>query len=97
MRVLKKRFRNYMVTFVAKVVNIFQHPNNGVHLNWMLHDRCTFDCSYCPPSNKAGIDSWLKEDKVYELLVLKKKLSEEEEFPEISYRRTVWRHHYDSE
>ena len=38
-----------------------------------------------------------KEDKVYELLVLKKKLSEEEEFPEISYRRTVWRHHYDSE
>jgi organic radical activating enzyme len=57
-----------MVTFVAKVVNIFQDPNNGVHLNWMLHDRCTFDCSYCPPSNKAGIDSWLKEDKVYEFV-----------------------------
>ena len=38
-----------------------------------------------------------KEDKVYELLVLKKSLAEEEEFPEVSYRRTIWRHHYDSE
>jgi organic radical activating enzyme len=31
-------------------------------LNWMLHDKCTYDCSYCPPSNKAGQDSWLSID-----------------------------------
>jgi hypothetical protein len=38
-----------------------------------------------------------KDDKVYELLVLKKSLSEQEQYPEISFRKTVWRHHYDSE
>ena len=39
-----------------------------------------------------------KEDKVYELLVLKKSLSEEEEnYPEVSYRRSIWRHEYDDE
>ena len=38
-----------------------------------------------------------KEDKVYELLVLKKNLSEQEEYPEISYRISIWRHHYDSD
>ena len=31
-----------------------------------------------------------KDDKVYELLVLKKNLSEEENYPEISYRRSIW-------
>ena len=36
-------------------------------------------------------------DKVYELLVLKKTLSEREQYPEISYRKTIWRHHYDSD
>jgi len=35
-----------------------------------------------------------KEDKVYELLVLKKNLSEEENYPEVSYRRSIWRHEY---
>ena len=30
-----------------------------------------------------------KEDKVYELLVLKKNLSEEENYPEVSYRRSI--------
>jgi hypothetical protein len=38
-----------------------------------------------------------KDDKVYELLVLKKKLSEEEEFPEVSYRRSIWHHEYEDE
>ena len=38
-----------------------------------------------------------QEDKVYELLVLKKNLSEQEEYPEISYRKSIWRHHYDSD
>jgi hypothetical protein len=33
-------------------------------INWMLHDRCTYACSYCPPSNHAGSDSWLDLDKV---------------------------------
>ena len=28
-------------------------------VDWMLHDRCTYDCSYCPPANKSGTDSWL--------------------------------------
>jgi organic radical activating enzyme len=28
-------------------------------VDWMLHDRCTYDCSYCPPGNKSGTDSWL--------------------------------------
>ena len=38
-----------------------------------------------------------KNDKVYELLVLKKSLSEQEQYPEVSYTKTIWRHHYDSE
>ena len=38
-----------------------------------------------------------KEDKVYELLVLKKSLSEEENHPEVSYRRSIWRHEYEDE
>jgi organic radical activating enzyme len=28
-------------------------------VDWMLHDKCTYDCSYCPPANKSGTDSWL--------------------------------------
>lgn len=38
-----------------------------------------------------------KEDKVYELLVLKKSLTEEERYPEVSYRRSIWHREYDSE
>jgi len=38
-----------------------------------------------------------REDKVYELLVLKKSLTEEQEFPEVSYRRSIWHHEYDDE
>jgi len=33
-------------------------------INWMLHDRCTYACSYCPPGNHAGTDNWLKLDSV---------------------------------
>ena len=33
-------------------------------INWMLHDKCTYACSYCPPSNHAGDDNWLNLDKV---------------------------------
>lgn len=32
-------------------------------INWMLHDRCTYACSYCPPGNHAGSDNWLKLDR----------------------------------
>tara|TARA_Y100000401_G_scaffold98809_1_gene86786 strand:- start:609 stop:824 length:216 start_codon:yes stop_codon:yes gene_type:complete len=38
-----------------------------------------------------------KDDKVYELLVLKKNLSEQEQYPEVSFRKSIWRHHYDSD
>ena len=38
-----------------------------------------------------------KDNKVYELLVLKKSLSEEENYPEVSYRRSIWRHEYEDE
>lgn len=38
-----------------------ENPDNEQFLvNWMLHDRCTYDCSYCPPANKRGKDDWLK-------------------------------------
>lgn len=33
-------------------------------INWMLHDRCTYKCSYCAPSNYAGLDDWLNLDVV---------------------------------
>lgn len=33
-------------------------------INWMLHDKCTYACGYCPPSNHAGDDTWLKLEKV---------------------------------
>jgi MoaA/NifB/PqqE/SkfB family radical SAM enzyme len=40
-----------------------QYPNKKFFLvNWMLHDRCTYNCSYCPPANKAGNDDWLSID-----------------------------------
>lgn len=43
--------------------------HQGKHLfdvNWMLHNRCTYDCSYCPSSNKSGTDSWLRLENVKE-------------------------------
>lgn len=39
-------------------------PIQYFQLNWMLHDRCTYKCSYCAPSNYAGLDDWLDLEKV---------------------------------
>lgn len=33
-------------------------------VDWMLHNKCTYDCSYCPPGNKRGEDNWLSLDFV---------------------------------
>lgn len=47
---------------MPKIIEIKKEKINSdkFYIVWMLHDRCTYDCSYCPPSNKAGDDSWLK-------------------------------------
>lgn len=50
-----------------KLKRIFKNEEQGPSyfvVDWMLHDRCTYDCSYCPPANKSGTDSWLKLDVV---------------------------------
>jgi len=49
---------------MSKIIAIKQYKPNQkkFYINWMLHDRCTYNCSYCPPSNKAGTDAWLKID-----------------------------------
>lgn len=52
-----------------KLKRIFRDEEQGPSyfvVDWMLHDRCTYDCSYCPPTNKSGTDSWLKLDVVAE-------------------------------
>ena len=38
--------------------------NQYFQINWMIHDKCTYACSYCPPQNHDGDDSWLKIDQV---------------------------------
>jgi organic radical activating enzyme len=50
------------------IVEIYRGPSTTKYftIDWMLHDRCTYDCSYCPPSNKSGTDSWLDLDKLDE-------------------------------
>lgn len=47
---------------MKKIIRIEkENPSKKQFLvNWMLHDRCVYDCSYCPPSNKRGRDDWLK-------------------------------------
>jgi hypothetical protein len=52
--------------------------------------------AYTPERSERYVELH-KEDKVYELLVLKKNLSEEENYPEVSYRRSIWRHEYEDE
>lgn len=45
-----------------KLIKIYKDETVGPSyfvVDWMLHDRCTYDCSYCPPMNKWGSDSWL--------------------------------------
>lgn len=53
-----------------KIYRIFKQENTNVPplfvVDWMLHDRCTYDCSYCPPSNKQGEDDWLDITKIDE-------------------------------
>lgn len=43
------------------LIKVYPDPNMPklFTIDWMLHDRCTYDCSYCPPANKSGTDSWL--------------------------------------
>ena len=52
-----------------KPIKIYKDESLGPSyfvVDWMLHNRCTYDCSYCPPGNKSGTDSWLKLDVVTE-------------------------------
>ena len=36
-------------------------------VDWMLHDKCTYDCSYCPPANKSGTDTLLDLETLNEM------------------------------
>lgn len=52
-----------------KPIKIYKDESLGPSyfvVDWMLHNRCTYDCSYCPPGNKRGTDNWLKLDVVTE-------------------------------
>ena len=51
-------------TPVIKIFRDETHSPNVFVVDWMLHDKCTYDCSYCPPSNKKGVDDWLDLDKL---------------------------------
>lgn len=44
-----------------KIIKIYRDNESPTYftVDWMLHDRCTYNCSYCPPANKSGTDSWL--------------------------------------
>lgn len=35
-------------------------------INWMLHNQCTYTCSYCPPGCHNGNTNWLKINKAIE-------------------------------
>jgi len=59
-----------------KPIKIYKDESIGPSyfvVDWMLHDRCTYDCSYCPPANKSGSDSWLNLSTITEFC---KKLEE---------------------
>lgn len=46
-------------------IEIKRGPTNQFfQINWMLHDKCTYACSYCPPTNRDGDDNWLQIDQV---------------------------------
>jgi hypothetical protein len=56
-----------------------------------IHDLLINRHSYTPTCANEYIEEH-KEDKVYELLVLKKKLSEDEPtYPDVSFRKSMWR------
>jgi len=62
-----------------------------------IHELLVNRHSYTPKKANAFIEEH-KEDKVYELLVLKKKLVEDEpQYPDVSYRRTMWRNFEEDE
>lgn len=44
-----------------EIKRIFQNKQEPGYfvVDWMIHDKCTYDCSYCPPWNKSGNDDWL--------------------------------------
>lgn len=44
---------------IKKIYRNEQRSPSRFLIDWMLHDRCTYDCSYCPPPNKRGSDNWL--------------------------------------
>jgi MoaA/NifB/PqqE/SkfB family radical SAM enzyme len=48
-------------TDVVKIYRDVSKPSYFM-VDWMLHDKCTYDCSYCPPANKSGTDSRLNLD-----------------------------------
>jgi MoaA/NifB/PqqE/SkfB family radical SAM enzyme len=51
-----------------KLNKIFRNTDYPSHftVDWMLHDKCTYDCSYCPPANKSGTDGLLNLEKLDE-------------------------------
>ena len=53
------------------IIRIFRDVETVTHftVDWMLHDRCTYNCSYCPPANKSGTDSWLNLEKLDEFCI----------------------------
>ena len=56
-----------------------------------IHDLLVNRHSYTPTRANDYIEEH-KEDKVYELLVLKKKLTEDEAIqPDVSFRKSIWR------
>lgn len=46
---------------LPKITKIYRDTREPSYfmVDWMLHDRCTYDCSYCPPANKSGTDTRL--------------------------------------
>ena len=73
------------MTDKPELLRIFQKPTDKLiyhqdlafTIGWMLHNRCTYNCSYCPPANKAGDDAWLKMDNIMEFVnIANKKIRE---------------------
>ncbi|MCB0365177.1 MAG: radical SAM protein [Bdellovibrionaceae bacterium] len=39
-----------------------------LHICWSLHNRCNFDCNYCPDYNKVGSEKWLSIELARQLI-----------------------------
>lgn len=51
------------------IKRIFRDTTRGpsyFFVDWMLHDKCTYNCSYCPPFNKIGSDNRLDLSRLLE-------------------------------